>query len=130
MTTQFHTEETHAKGFALLFDSHKIEAKFNEKVKGTIPYSIIKDKEENRLSSMLHSVGEIGAQFITLQMAAVSAIAIARSSDEAALMQLGFLKLVPSGIAICPTCLAKAIATCEENLIVLRDIQEAVKNYG
>lgn len=45
-------------------------------------------------------------------------------------MQIGIIKIVPNGIAICPTCLAKAIQTCEENLIVLKDIQEATKQYA
>lgn len=128
MTNTFHKPENHGKAFALLFNSHSIESKFKERT--PLPYSIIKDKEEKRIASMLEIAGELGAQFIHLQLAAVSAIAIARTVDEALLMQVGAVKIIPSGIAICPTCLAKAIYTCEENLIVLKDIQEATRQYA
>lgn len=129
MTNQFHKPEDHGRAFALLFDSYKIEAKFKERAKD-FPYSIIKDKEEKRISSMLNSAGEIGAEFISLQTSAVCAVAIARSADEAFLMHAGAIRIIPNGIAICPTCLAKAILTCEENLTVLKDIQEATKQYA
>lgn len=129
--SDFHTEEKHDKHFALLFGScYDIERKFNERAQGAVPYTVIRDREEARISSMLHSAGEIGAEFIALQMAAVSAIAIAKSNDEAALMQLGFLKLIPQGMCICPTCLDKAVLACEENLTVLKDIRDAVKAYS
>lgn len=127
MTNQFHKPEDHGKAFALLFDSFHIEAKFKERT--SLPYKIIKDKEEKRISSMLDTAGEIGAQFYHLQMAAISAVALARTFEEAILMETGALKIIPNGIAICPTCLAKAIQVCEENLIVLKDIQEATKQY-
>lgn len=126
--SQFHKEEAHGQAFALLFDSYQIETKFKERT--SLPYLIIKDKEENRISSMLASAGEIGAQFVYLQTSAIQAIVIAKSADEAALMTIGLLKIIPNGIAICPTCLAKAILTCEENLAVLKDIQEATKQYA
>lgn len=126
--SEFHKPEDHGRAFALLFDSFHIEAKFKERT--SLPYSIIKDKEEKRISSMLDTAGEIGAQFIHLQLAAVSAIAIARTVDEAMLMTIGAIKIIPNGVAICPTCLAKAIQVCEENLIVLKDIQEATKQYA
>lgn len=128
MTSQFHKEETHGRAFALLFDSYKIEDKFKERI--SLPYSIIKDREEKRISSMLVTAGEIGAEFIHLQLSAVSAIALARTLEEALLMQMGATKIIPNGVAICPTCLAKAIQVCEENLIVLKDIQEATKEYA
>lgn len=126
--SQFHKEQDHGKAFALLFDSYKIEDKFKERT--SLPYSVIKDKEEKRISSMLATAGEIGAEFIHLQLSAVSAIALARTANEALSMQVGLTKIIPNGIAICPTCLAKAIQVCEENLIVLKDIQEATKQYA
>ena len=127
--TDFHKPEDHGRAFALLFDScTDIEKKFKERT--SLPYSMIKDKEEKRISSMLDTASEIGAQFIHLQLAAISAVAIARTVDEALLMQMGAIKIIPNGIAICPTCLAKAIQVCEENLIVLKDIQEATKQYA
>lgn len=126
--TDFKTEENHGKAFALLFDSYQIEAKFKSRTE--IPYIIIKDREEKRISSMLASAGEIGAQFVHLQTAAVSAVAIARTEEEAILMYTGMIKIIPQGVAICPTCLQKAILTCEENLAVLKDIQEATKQYA
>lgn len=105
--SQFHKPEEHGQAFALLFDSYKIEAKFKERT--SLPYSIIKDKEEKRISSMLATAGEIGAQFIQLQLAAISAVALAKTTDEAILMQIGAIQIIPNGVAICPTCLAKAI---------------------
>lgn len=127
---EFHKPEEHGRAFELLFDSYKIEAKFKERAGNDFPYSIIKDKEEKRISSMLDSAGEIGRQFMHLQTSAISAVAIARNVDEALLMQIGAIRIIPNGVAICPTCLAKAISTCEENLIVLKDIQEATKGYA
>ena len=127
--SEFHTEEKHGRAFALLFNTHNIEQKFKERVKD-IPYTVIKDKEEARLSGMLTSCGDIGAKFISLQTSAVGAIALASSPDEQLLMQMGLMKIIPGGVAICPTCLARAILTCEENLEVLKDIQEAVSKYA
>lgn len=129
MTSQFHKEEDHGKAFVLLFDScPDIEKKF--KARTELPYLIIKDKEEKRISSMLDTAGQIGARFYHLQMAAISVVALARTFEEAILMEAGALKIIPNGIAICPTCLSKAIQVCEENLIVLKDIQEATKQYA
>lgn len=126
---EFHNDEKHDKHFALLFDSCNIEYKFKERA-SNIPYTIIKDREEKRISAMLTSAGAIGAQFIHLQTSAISCIALAKSDDEAMLMSLGFLKIVPQGMAICPTCLDQSILTCEENLAVLKDIREATKKYA
>lgn len=128
MTNQFHKEEDHGKAFALLFASYNIEDKFKRTT--SLPYSIIKDKEEKRISSMLDSASEIGAQFIHLQLSAVSAVALAKTAEEAWMMQAGIIKIIPNGVAICPTCLSRAIQVCEENLIVLKDIQDATKQYA
>lgn len=125
--SEFHKEAEHDKYFALLFDSHNIEAKF--RTSSTMRYTIIKDKEERRICSMLESVGDIGAQFIQLQTSAVSSIAWANTPEEALLKQFGMIKIPPSGLAICPHCLDKAILTCEENLQVLKDLREATKSY-
>lgn len=62
--TEFSKSEDHGQAFALLFDSFQIETKFKERT--SLPYRIIKDKEEKRISSMLTTAGEIGAQFIQL----------------------------------------------------------------
>lgn len=126
--TKFNEEPDHGRAFALLFHSHNIEAKFKERTE--LPYSIIKEKEEKRISAMLDSAAEIGLQFQKLQLAAVSAVLLAKNIEEAVLMRLGTIPIIPHGIAICPTCLAKAIQVCEENLIVLKDIQEATKKYA
>jgi uncharacterized protein with PIN domain len=125
---KFNAEEDHGKAFALLFDSHKIEDKFKHTTE--LPYFIVKDKEETRLSAMLHSASEIGKQFNHLQKSAICHVAIAKTVEEAAMVQIGLIKVNASGIAICPTCLARAILTCEENLAVLKDIQEATKVYA
>jgi hypothetical protein len=128
--SDFHTEDKHSTLFALLFDSCNIEEKFKERTEGSIPYVILKDKEEKRISAMLHSAGEIGAHFIKLQTSAVSAIAMARSEEEAIAMTLGLIKLTANGICICKSCLDKAIQTCEENLAILKDIKEATDQYA
>lgn len=128
MTNQFHKPEDHGRAFALLFDSHQIEDKFKRTT--SLSYSIVRDKEEQRLCSMLEVSGEIGEEFIHTVKSAISCVAIAKSENEAIAIQLGIVKIVPSGLAICPTCLAKAIRLCEENLIVLRDLQEATKQYA
>lgn len=128
MTDQFHSN-THAKPFALLFHSHNLEQKFKERAP-EYKCTVIRDKEETRLNAMLQSAGDIGAKFIQLQTSAVSAIALASSPDEQVLMSMGLMKIIPGGLAICPTCLADAILTCQENLEVLKDIQEAVKKYA
>jgi len=122
----FHAEEEH-NAVAILFDSFKIEEKF--KSRSGLRYVVVKDKEEKRLSGMLSSVGELGLSFKELQHSAIACVAIATSPEEAAAMHMGLIKLVPNGIAVCAGCLTKAIATCEENLAVLKDIQEATKVY-
>jgi len=128
MTNQFHNDE-HSTCFALLFDSHAgVEHYFKARTKD-YPYSIIKDKEEKRISSMLVTAGQLGAQMISFQKSAINAIAIAKSYEEALAVEMGLLPIVPSGLAICPTCLEKTILACEENIAVLKDIQEAVKEY-
>lgn len=124
----FNKEEDHGNAFALLFDSFNIEEKFKSRTE--LPYRVIKDKEEKRIASMLHSASEIGHQFVRLQTTAISAVAIAKTQEEGMLMELGMVAIIPNGVAICPTCLARAISTCEENLIVLKDIQEAIKQYA
>ena len=123
--SKFHEDSDHTR-FAFLFDSCKIEEKFKPY---EIPYSIIKDKEEKNLSAMLDSAGQIGSNFVSLQKAAISAIAMANDQDEAMMMQLGMIPMVPSGVSICSTCLARAILTCQEQLEILKDLQEAVKGY-
>jgi len=128
MTDQFHSN-THALPFALLFDSHKIERAFKERVKD-MKHTVIWGKEESRISAMIEIAGDIGAKFMQLQMSAVSAIALAKSPDEQVLMQMGLMKITPGGVGICPTCLANAILTCQENLEVLKDIQQAVSKYA
>lgn len=127
--SEFHNEPEHDKSFALLFASHNIEERFKTTSKGIIKYHIINDREEKRMCSMLDSVGQIGNEFIGLQQSAISAVAFANSPEEALLKTLGLVRVVPSGMAVCPHCLAKAILACEENLAVLKDIQEAIKSY-
>ena len=126
--SKFHTPEDHGTAFALLYDSHKVEAKFKDRTE--LRYAVIKDKEETRISSMVESAGDIGAAFMDLQKTAICCVALASSQEEAVLMQIGLVKSQISGVAICPTCLAKAILTCEENLAVLKDLQEAIKVYA
>lgn len=126
--SEFHTPEDHGSAFAILYDSYKVEEKFKDKTE--LRYVIVKDKEEKRISSMIESAGEIGTSFANLQKAAICCVAIAKNEDMAALMSLGLIPANISGVAICPTCLAKAIITCEENLAVLKDIQEATKVYA
>lgn len=127
--TYFHNDAKHSNMFALLYASHdNIEEKFKAKTEN-FPYVVIKDKEEKRISAMLSSAGEIGRQFVNLQLSAIQNIAVAHSYDEAMLIQAGLLPLMPSGVGICPTCLAKTILLCEEQLIILKDIQEAIKSY-
>jgi hypothetical protein len=127
--TEFHNNQIHTKPFALLFHSHNLEQKFKERAPD-YKCIVIRDKEETRLNAMLTSAGDIGAKFIQLQTLAVSAIAVASSPDEQLLMTAGLIKIIPGGLAICPTCLADAILTCQENLEVLKDIQEAVSKYA
>lgn len=125
---KFNIPENHGSAFALLYDSRKIENKFKDRTE--LRYVIIKDKEEKRISSMVESAGDIGASFVDLQKAAICCVAIASTQEEALLMQIGLVKSQIGGVAICPACLAKAILTCEENLAVLKDIQEATKVYA
>lgn len=125
--SDFHKEAEHT-GFALLFDSHKIEEKFKNAVQ--IDYFVIKDKEENRITSMMATAQELGHSHIHYRNSALSAVAIARTYEEAVIMQTGLVPITPQGLNICTTCLAKAILACEEELAVLKDIQQAVKEYA
>lgn len=124
---EFHKEEEH-NAVAILFDSCKIEKMFKER--SGLRHVVVRDKEENRLAGMLSSAGYLAASFSEHQRSAIACVAIARSEEEYISMSLGEMKIEPQGIAICAGCLAKAIATCEENLAVLKDIQEATKVYA
>lgn len=126
--SEFHKEEDH-KQIHILFDSFKIEEKFKANSPNS-KYHIIKDKEEKRLHSMLTSASNIGISFIRYQTSAVSCIAMAKTYEEAVMIQTGLLAMQPNGIVICTACLDRAIATCEENLEVLKDIREATKQYA
>ncbi len=125
--SEFHKEESH-NAVAILFASCKIEKMFKER--SGLRHVVVRDKEENRLAGMLSSAGNLAASFSEHQRSAIACVAIARSEEEYIAMSLGEMKINPQGIAICAGCLAKAIATCEENLAVLKDIQEATKAYA
>lgn len=125
--SEFHKEENH-NAVALLFDSCKIEEKF--KSRSDLRYVIVNGKEENRLAGMLSSAGHLASSFSEHQKSAIACVAIAKNDDEAIAMTLGFMKVTPQGLAVCSGCLAKAIAVGEENLAVLKDIQEATKVYA
>lgn len=126
--SEFHKEQKHI-GFALLYDSYNIEEKFKRHVSG-IPYFVIKDKEEKRISAMLDSAIILGNAFQSRQASAISCVAIARNDDEHLAMQLGIIPVKPQGLNICLGCLAKAIDNCQEQLEVLKDIQEMTKTYA
>lgn len=124
--SEFHKEADH-NAIALLFDSYNIEDRFNKR--SSLPYKVVKDKEEKRLSGMLSSIGDLGLSFSEYQRSAIACVAIASSEEEYISISLGITKPTPQGITVCVGCLEKAIATCEENLAVLKDIQKAVKVY-
>lgn len=127
--SKFHKDnEVHAR-FGLLFDSCKIENKFKQAVPDC-KFTIVKDKEEARFSSMLNSAGSIGSAFVRLQTSAIECIALAATPQEAYAISLGLIPVIPQGIMVCPGCLERSILTCQENLEVLKDIQEAIKKYA
>jgi hypothetical protein len=127
--TKFKQDE-HKDNIALLFQSYEnIEHRFKTLSKGTCSHVMIKGKEENRICSMLDSVGELGAQLVRLQTGGIRAVVMVNSAEEAIAMQMNLIKLIPQGIIICPTCLDQAIIACEENLIVLKDLRDATKKY-
>lgn len=80
--SEFHKDQIHQR-FAVLFDSCKIEEIFKPY---NIRYSIVKDREEARLNSMLNSAGQMGASFVRNQTSAIECVAIAHSQEEAAAM--------------------------------------------
>lgn len=125
--SHFHKDEEH-KAFALLFDSHKIEDRFNARNKGAIPHLIIKDKEEKRISSMLESIMDLKTAASEYYYSGMQCVVIANSIEEAIACQLGSFE--PQGLAICLSCLRKAITAHEESLTVLKDIEEATKKYA
>lgn len=128
--SQFKEDDNHKKAFAILFDSFQIESKFKESIKGKIAHFNVKDREEQRIASMFDSLRDIGNHFMNTQVSAISCIAIAKSSQEALGMQMGLLDIIPKGVAICPTCLDRAIVLAEENLTILKDLKEATKQYA
>lgn len=127
--SDFHKEAKHENHFCVIFDSFNVEHKIKPSL-GDLKCVIAKDKEEKRLSGMLQSAGEIGANFVALQSAALTAVGVASTVQDAMLQQLGWHKLTPNGFILCPACLDKAILACEENLEVLKDIREATKQYA
>lgn len=126
--SNFHKEAEH-KAFALLFDSHKIETQYKNHDSG-LPYFIIKDKEEKRMLSMVQSAANLSHAAIHHFEDAVHCVFFAQSLEEQILLKSGLISFKPQGAAVCSGCLAKAILTCQEQLEVLKDIQEATKQYA
>lgn len=126
--SDFHKEDTH-KALALLFDSCKIEQVYKEG-KHKLPWFVIKDKEENRVYSMMISEEEMRNQTSMHHASSLGCIAIAPNAETEVAMRLGLVHVQPQGVAICPQCLAKAISAAEEHLIVLKDIQEMINVYA
>lgn len=128
----FNQDQEHKNSFALLFNSYEhIEKRFKSFFKGGLcKHTMLNDREEKQVASMLLSVGELGAQLVKLQTKGIQAIVIANTTEEAIAQHMNLIKLVPQGILICPTCLDQAILTCEENLIALKDLREATKQYA
>lgn len=126
--SQFNTEDKKHETFSLLFDSYKVKASF--KATSQARYWVVKDKEEERITSMLKTLDDIAHSSSQHFKSAISAIAFARSQEEAVLMQLGVLCVEANGVAICPNCLAKTILLVEENLGILKDLQKATQRYA
>lgn len=127
--SQFKIEDKHEK-FAILFNSFRIEERFKLDTGNQIRCVIVHDKEEARLAAIVDSFAEIARHSNNVQNHAVVAVGVTKSKEDALAAQLGILQIIPNGVLICPTCLNNAIVACEENLTILRDIKEAVKNYA
>lgn len=126
--SDFHKEAKH-KAFALLFDSHKIEELYKKRDCG-LPYFIVKDKEEKRIFSMVQSAADLSHASMHHFEDAVHCVFFCKSLEEEILLRSGLITYTPQGAAICSGCLAKAILTCQEQLEVLKDIQEMSKTYA
>lgn len=125
--SNFHKETEH-KAFAMLFDSCNIEDKYKNQ-KTNIPYFIVKDKEEKRIFSMVQSAADLSHAAIHHFEDAVHCVFFPKSLEEEILLRSGLITYTPQGAAICSGCLAKAILICQEQLEVLKDIQEMSKVY-
>ncbi len=128
---QFHQDKKHDNHFGLLYGSLKSENKIKEYLGNDLRYSVINDKEEQRISAIVASAGQLGAAYVDISRTAIVCIAIANSSFEMFLLNSGLLKTSTyHGVVICPHCLDEAIATGEEHLAVLRDLKEAIKEHA
>lgn len=128
--SNFHKEAEHM-GFALLFDSFKIEDKFKSVMKGKIYLILLlKTEKKNKYQQCFDSAEELTMEFYNVITSAISCVAIAKDSVEAAMIHTGFIKPIAQGLNICTACLAKSILACEEQLEVLKDIQEMTKVYA
>jgi len=128
--SEFHTEAKHDKHFALICGSFKTEAKIKDYIGNQIRYIVIQDREEQRISSMVASAGQIGAMFFDVSRSAVYNIGIAKSDLEMLLMNLNLAHATYHGVIICPHCLDKAIQAGEEHLVILKDLKEAIKQHA
>lgn len=124
----FHKEDKH-RAVALLFDSCKIEQAYREG-KHKLPWFVIKDKEENRIYSMMLSEEEMRNETSIHHASSLGCISLAPNAETELAMRMGLVHVQPQGVAICPQCLAKAISAAEEHLIVLKDIQEMINVYA
>lgn len=127
--SDFHKEQEH-KAFTMLFASANVEKEYIKRMEGKLPHVVIKDKDEARICSMLDSITTLTYHTQDLQQSAFQAVMMARTYEDVVAYQLGINNLKPSGLAVCPACLRKAILALEESLEVMKDIEVAAKAYA
>ena len=115
--------------FGILFGSNPNIKENYKRALGDNPCVVVKDKEESRIHDMLEHAGKAGNEVIKNQTSALTIVAIAKTQEEAVMMQMGFIRYEPQGVTICPGCLQQAIFQCEEQLQALKNLQEATKEY-
>jgi hypothetical protein len=114
---------------AILFDK-SIEA--SAKARNFKKIFIIEGRVEKRIQSILDTTIQVSCSFVSHQRSAIEEINTASSIQEMLAIQLSHMtgETPPrKGITLCPGCLARAIILCEENLIALKDLQDAIKEY-
>lgn len=126
--SDFHKEMEHT-GFALLYSSANIEEKYKETIR-EMPCFILCEKDEKRWAAMVTSADDLLKEFRANARSALGSIAIAKTYEEMLLIEVGAIRPKSQGFCICLACLSKAILACEEQLTVLKDIQEATKEYA
>ena len=125
--TNFLPDQHEHKSCAIIFEGTRALQMLDKFKSSYSKCTIIQDDPSDRLTAIIDSANDMSKHYYQLHAASVQTINIAKSVEDALLIQIGMKEPEKmQGLAICPGCLQQAILSCEEVLNSLKDIQEPV----